>query len=283
MRTLLLTVVVLGIGLALITFGIPGVSAYALSSSTASYTKDGTRLPEVSARAWGVFDTDTGQLLFGNDVDGVRPIASVTKLMTAEVALDSLDLEATTTLSRRAITTEGRAGSLEAGEEYSIRELLFPLLLSSSNDAAEAIAEYADRNTFLTQMNETAEKIGMTSTAYGDPSGLSPSSVSSVADLAKLVAYLSHNQQYLLDISQLQNYVGQHTWHNVNKASAIETFRGGKHGYTDEAGRTLAALFEEQLFNGDTQHITIVLLGSEDLKSDVETLRSFLREHVAYR
>ena len=73
-----------------------------------------------------------------------------------------------------------------------------------------------------------------------------------------------------------------HTWQNVNKASALGTFRGGKHGYTDEANRTLAALFEEELSSGNTRDITVILLGSDNLLADIETLRSFVDAHLRY-
>jgi D-alanyl-D-alanine carboxypeptidase len=123
----------------------------------------------------------------------------------------------------------------------------------------------------------------MTHTIYDDPSGLSPKSVSSVNDLATLIRNVKENKEYLLDISRLQKYIGEkHTWHNVDKASAIDTFRGGKHGFTDEANRTLAALFDEELSSGNNRNVIIVLLGSDDLPRDIEILRTFLHTHVAY-
>lgn len=261
---------------------IPSI-AYEASYTVSSYEVDAAP-PRMSARAWGVFDTETGQLISGRAVTSVRPIASVTKLMTAHVALDLLSLDATTTISARAVATEGRLGRLKTGEVLSIRELLFPLLLESSNDAAEAIAEYGNRDAFLARMNATARELGLAATVFGDPSGLSPANVSTVADMAQFVEYLAHNQQYILDISSLPEYVGTaHTWHNVDTISEVETFHGGKHGYTDEADRTLAAIFEETASSGDTRKFTIVLLGSDDLQADVETLRAFVRGHVAYR
>lgn len=258
--------------------------AYKASYRVPGYAIDEATVPEVSARAWGVFDTDTGHLLLGKDVRSAYSIASVTKLMTAEVALDTFALDATTTLSRRAIATEGRAGALRAGEIFTVRELLFPLILSSSNDAAEAIAEYGARGTFISAMNATARKLGMWSTIYADPSGLSPANVASVEDLATLLRHIAHTRAYLLDISQMGDYVHpNHRWRNVNKVASVETYRGGKHGYTDEARRTLAALFDETLADGGTRHVAVVLLGSDDLQVDVETLRDFLHSHVAYQ
>jgi D-alanyl-D-alanine carboxypeptidase len=282
MRTLLVTALLLVVGLIYL---VP-IEAYELpfSDQNPSYTSDGTRPGAVSAKAWGIYDTETGELLFGKEADAARPIASVTKLMTASVALGTLPLEATTTLSKRAIATEGKAGGLKAGEVFTTRELLFPLILSSSNDAAEAIAEREGREKFLATMNAEARELGMTHTHYDDPSGLSPSSTSSVSDLAKLVSHLVREQPYLIDISQLDTYVGaSHTWKNINPASHVATYRGGKHGYTDEANRTLAAVFEEEVDSDAPRSFTIVLLGSDNLKTDIETLRGYLRAHLAYR
>lgn len=265
-------------------FFIPTAAYEVSSNQSPSYTTDGTKLSGVSARAWGVFDTESRQLLFGHNEDTAYPIASVTKLMTASVTLDTLLLEATTTLSRQAIATEGKAGGLTAGEEFSVRELLFPLILSSSNDAAEAIAEYEGRETFINAMNATAKKLGMNDTHYADPSGLSASSTSSAADLATLLEYLVREQPYLVDISKLDTYVGEeHSWKNINPASHVETYQGGKHGYTDEASRTMAALFEEDIAPDSTRTFTVVLLGSDNLKIDMETIRTYLRSHLSYQ
>lgn len=280
MRVILVTILLAVFGCLLIIQSI----AYTASYRVPGYAVDETALPEVSARAWGIFDADTGQLLVGKDVQSAYPIASVTKLMTAEVALDTLTLEATTTLSRKAIATEGRAGGLQVGEVFSVRELLFPLILSSSNDAAEALAEHGARDAFVSTMNATARRFDMLSTIYADPSGLSPFNVSSVADVAILLRHLADAREYLLDISRLQDYVyPNHRWRNVNKVAVIETYRGGKHGYTDEAGYTLAALFDEVLATGNTRSIALVLLGSDNLQTDVETLRGFLHSNIAYR
>lgn len=280
MRTIFSLVIVGILGFVLT---IPSFAQYDASYGEALYARDGSALPQVSAPAWGAFDSETGELLFGKDVHSVRPIASVTKLMTARVTLNTLPLDATTTLSRRAIATEGGAGELKAGEVMSIRELLFPLLLPSSNDAAEAIAEFDGRDAFLADMNETARNLGMSDTHYADPSGLSPQSVSSVSDLATLVHAVASTDPYLLDISRLGQYVGAtHIWHNADKISFLDTFRGGKHGYTDEADRTLAARFEEPLANGVTRTVIIVLLGSANLHTDVESVRTYLHEHVTH-
>ncbi len=253
-------------------------------SSERVYTIDLGVEPEVSARAWGVFDAATGNVLLAQNEREVLPVASLTKLFTADIALDTLALEASTTLSWRAVATEGRAGSLRAGEHMSVRELLFPLLIESSNDAAEALAEHSGRARFIEDMNAQADALGMDDTYFADPSGLSPQNVSTVHDLAIFIAHLSNNQPYVLDITSLPTYIGStHAWWNVNPLVNADTFRGGKHGYTDEANRTFAGIFNENFPSGTSAEISIILLGSDDLPRDIEAIRSFMRDHVNYR
>ncbi len=280
MRVLLITALLLGIGF----FLVSSDSVHDAISNERVYTIDVGVLPDVSARAWGVFDARTGEMLIAEDEKSVLPIASLTKLVTADIALDTLALEASTTLSWRAVSTEGRAGSLRAGEHMNVRELLFPLLIESSNDAAEALAEYSGRTTFIEDMNAQADVLKMEDTHFADPSGLSPDNVSTVHDLAIFIAHLANYQPYILDITSLPTYIGAaHAWWNVNPLVNAEAFRGGKHGYTDEASRTFAGIFVETFPSGTSAEISIIVLGSDNLPKDIEAIRSFMRDHVDYR
>ncbi len=278
MRFLILTLLAVSIGTSLMLVGsttsVTRAPRYAIAD---------TAMPEVSALAWGIFDTDTGQLLLAHNADEQYPIASVTKLMTAFVVLEDMDLAATTSVSWRAVNTEGRAGRLVANDVLFVRELLFPLLLESSNDAAEVLAEYFGRTDFINTMNARASMLGMRHTVYGDPSGLSPQNVSSVSDLATLLNYLAAYKRFPLDISLLQQYVGtEHTWWNNSPAMTLVGYRGGKHGYTDEANRTFAAIFATGFESGYEREITVVLLGSDDIVADIETLRGLVARFVHY-
>lgn len=236
--------------------------------------------PALTAQSWGLYDLETGERIAAHRSDEVHPIASITKLLTAAVAADAFVAGATTTVSHTAVATEGRAGSLAAGETLSLSELLFPLLLESSNDAAEALAEARGRDIFLGSMNFAAITLGMTGSTFADPSGLSPRNVSSADDLALLLRHLATTAPQLLDITRLSRYVDEERmWSNVNPVVADDGFVGGKHGYTPEANRTLAALFTEPL-GGQTRTLALVLLGSDDLRADVAALRAFATTHI---
>ena len=210
-----------------------------------------TDAPLVTAHAWGIFDLEDNELLIGENVDERLPIASLTKLVTAETALQTIELATTTEVSWGAVATEGRAGKLEAGETIQTRELLFPLLIESSNDASEVIAEYVGRKEFISAMNERVEVIGMPDTSFSDPSGLSKENISTVRDLQTLATHLDRSEPHVFDITRLPKYIGEnHTWWNNNKTSTYGGFLGGKNGYTEEAGRTQLAIFEQELSNG---------------------------------
>lgn len=238
----------------------------------------------ITASAYRIFDVETGEVFGDKNPLAVHEMASVTKLITAGTALSSSTIDASTTISWSAVATDGRAGNLEAGEKYRVRELLFPLLLESSNDAAEAIAEQHGRTKFISAMNEWVKESGMASTSVVDPSGLSARNVSTAEDLSKLLSYLVREQRHILDITTLPTYVGSHhTWQNNDPIVSSLGFIGGKHGYTDTAGRTIAVVFEERFRESDTlRPIGIILLDSDDLAKDVSVLREEFNRTVSY-
>lgn len=237
----------------------------------------------VGATAWLLFDAQTGEVIKAHNEQETLPIASVSKLIAAETALEHMDLAATTTISVTALSTEGRAGSFTLGDHLSVRELLFPLLLESSNDASAALEEAYLPEDFALAMNERAQELGMQNAVFRDASGLAPENRASADDLRVLLVYLFNARRHVLDITILPQYVGAlHEWHNNNPLAGQEGYLGGKHGFTDEAGRTFAGVFEERLLSGRSRPIGFVLLGSNDLRGDVGILRAYLRENVSY-
>lgn len=238
--------------------------------------------PNVTAASYIVFDASTGRVFGEREAYATHEMASVTKLITAYTALGTSTIDASTTVTWRAVSAEGRAGHLAAGKKYAMRELLFPLLLESSNDAAEAIAEANGRADFIAAMNERVYSLGMASTTVTDPSGLGRGNVSTAYDLMTLLRHLNTYGRHVLDITTLASYVGERqVWQNSDPLMALEGFMGGKHGYTDTAGRTIALIFEERFEGiGAVRSIGIVLLDSDDLAGDVAALRGEFRRSV---
>jgi D-alanyl-D-alanine carboxypeptidase (penicillin-binding protein 5/6) len=144
--------------------------------------------PKIRATGAILEDLDTGQVLFELKPNTRRPIASVTKIMTALVVLENLSVEDPVTVSGNAASQTGSILGLQRGERISVRNLLYALLLQSSNDAAVSLAEAAagsvDR--FLTSMNDRAHAIGLRHSRFYSPNGLDDRGYSTPADLARL-------------------------------------------------------------------------------------------------
>jgi serine-type D-Ala-D-Ala carboxypeptidase (penicillin-binding protein 5/6) len=241
-----------------------------------------TELPTISAPAYAIYDIESGEIFASRDIDTLHPIASVTKLFTAVAILEKFDPESTTTITWRDVAGEGEAGKLQPRQVYSYRELLFPLLLESSNDAADTLM-HATGDKLLPAMTSVALEYGAVHTSFGDASGLSPENVSTVTDLVAFSRAVGETYPFVYDIGQLSQYIGTYTgWRNNNPVAAADAYRGGKHGYTEAAGRTLVAQFAESFAAGD-RIIGYIILGSDDLKADTQTLRDFVHTSVLFQ
>jgi D-alanyl-D-alanine carboxypeptidase len=252
-----------------------------LPSHTPSFHSDAPSPALASARSYVVFDAVTGGIIASQNPDTAYAVASITKLPAAAAAQVVVPLEATTTVTWTDVAAEGRAGKLEPGQVYTYRELLFPLLLESSNDAAAAF-ERTYRDQVVTAMNEIATAYGASSTRFVDASGLSDRNVASARDLAALTTGLYAAHPYIFDITTLSQYLTEHTgWINNSPVATEAGYIGGKHGYTEAAGRTIVALFDEPFAAGRRQ-VGYIILGSSDLATDVAALREFVRTSVRF-
>ena len=224
---------------------------------------------ELTTDVWGIFDPETGEIIAGSNVGIEYPIASVTKLFTAESVLQSSKKGTTFTIVYSDVITEGRSGKLWYGDQVTPYQLLFPLLIESSNDAAEAIKrELADD--YTTAVAGIIQNLGLTHTTIADASGLSAKNISTVEDLSKFYANLRNIYPHIADITQLRTYVTEKTGYiNNNPARSFDSFTGGKHGYTTEADRTFVGTFSKA--DGERE-IGIVILHSDNLINDIGVL-----------
>lgn len=254
----------------------PGESQY-------YFVKDVSKKPIVSAEAYLVGDLDTGEVILFKNKDKKFPIASVSKLMTALVTRDVLNPEDVTQVSAKALSTYGENGDFHKGENIKIGDLLYPLLMESSNDAAEILAEHIGRDSFIRKMNQEAEKLEMTSTSYSDPSGLSEKNQSTVSDLFKLAGYLKQKNQDLYEITKKRSYNNKkHSWFSNNQFLHDDGYLGGKSGYIDEAKQTVISTFSLPLGESGSRPIAITLLRSNDRHSDVENIVKYLKKNIYY-
>jgi len=239
--------------------------------------------PKLSAKAYLVGDLNTGEVILAKNQDQKFPIASTSKLMTALVTSKLANPNETTKITKTALATSGQNGELRLGEKIKISDLIYPLLLESSNDAAEALALYFGRNSFIAKMNQEALALQMTSTSYEDPSGLTPNNQSTVSDMFKLAGYIEQQQPNLFKITTKNSYSTKaHSWSNISQFLKNDEYIGGKSGFTDEAKQTVVSLFNLPLSKTGSRPIAITLLQSSDRQNDVATLLKYLKKNVYY-
>ncbi len=257
-----------------------------LSATKAQYfyvNKDINGGPKISAKAYLVGDLNTGEVILSKNQDQKFPLASVSKLMTALVATEVTNVDDIVQVSKKALSTNGTNGELRLGEKIKTADLLYPLLLESSNDASEAIAEHFGRDSFISKMNEIASELKMNGTAYADPSGLSVDNQSTASDIFKLAGYLQEQKPELLKITTLRSYtIKKHSWSNISQFLRDEGYAGGKSGYTDPAKQTDVAIFNLPLGQTGLRPVAITLLQSNDRTKDVETIVKYLKKNIYY-
>jgi len=204
--------------------------------------------PSVSANNAILIEQSTGRVLFEKNAYEEESIASITKIMTAVLAVESGKMKEEATASRNAIYTEGSSIYLEQGEKMTIEDLVYGLMLRSGNDAAVAIAEHigGSEEGFVFLMNEKAKWLGMENTHFDNPHGLdSDSHYSSAYDMAKLMSYAMENEEFrkITGTDSYKSDQRSYSWQNKNKllTQYYDHSTGGKTGFTKKTGRTLVS------------------------------------------
>ena len=155
---------------------------------------------ETNAKAFILMDMDSGRVIAGKDVHYVQSVASISKIMTAIVAIENSDINKTITVGDEVLKAYGSGIYIRVGEKLKIKDLLYGLMLRSGNDAALAIsvAVSNDVDSFVKLMNEKAKEIGMKDTTFNNPSGLDEEkgNFSSAYDMALLMSYAMKNEEF---------------------------------------------------------------------------------------
>lgn len=233
-------------------------------------------IQNLSAKAAIVMDGDTGQVIFQKNADEKLPMASLTKLMTAVVVSENLNLEEKIKISQNAVAQDGTAGGLKAGEEFTAEDLMKVMLIVSSNDAAQAFQDYfAGINLDLIgMMNKKAEELGIKDTRFANAAGLDDEGHYSTArDLAKLASYvLKKNGSVLSIIAQKESTVrplNKNISHYLLSTNQLlqknnPEILGGKTGFTKNAQGCMISILKSGK--------VIVVLGSQDRFGETEKL-----------
>ncbi len=240
--------------------------------------------PEIDGTSALVIDTTNDKVLYSLNPHSRQSVASVIKIMTAVVALDHASPEKVIVVSERAARVGEDTMALEAGEKYTLKELLYGLLLPSANDAAEAIAEGVggDRETFITWMNEKAEYLGLTDTRCADPSGLSDpgdeNQYSTAYDLVVLTYYALHKYPLLeeivsteeFELAESPNHKYVYLWNMTNLLGIYPGVYGVKPGYNDYSGFCLVTACRR-----GSHDLLAVVLNSNDRRGDMRLLLDY--------
>lgn len=201
-----------------------------------------------SAECTVLMDLNSGRVLYAENARKVRSVASISKIMTAILAIESRKLDDMVLIGDEINEAYGSAIYIKQGESMKLRDLVYGLMLRSGNDAALAIAKYVSGSVddFVKLMNEKAKEIGMKDTTFNNPSGLDEDkgNYSTAYDMAVLTRYAMQNPEYQKIVSTKKHSVTTdkniYSW--TNKHKLLSTYKyttGGKTGFTEKARRTL--------------------------------------------
>jgi D-alanyl-D-alanine carboxypeptidase len=202
----------------------------------------------INASSAILMDIDSHRILYSKDIHNIRSVASISKVMTAILAIESGKLDEEVVIGEEINKAYGSGIYIKTGEKLKLRDLIYGLMLRSGNDAALAIANFVSKDTesFVKLMNEKANEIGMNDTTFNNPSGLDEEkgNYSSAYDMALLMSYAYKNDDFK-KITGTKKYtlktnMNTYVWNNKNKLlSSYKYTTGGKTGYTKIAKRTL--------------------------------------------
>lgn len=235
----------------------------------------------VSAQGAVLMEQKSGRILFEKDAHTKRRIASITKIMTAILAIESGKMNQFVKVSEQATRAEGSSVYLIPGEKIKLEDLVYGLMLRSGNDAAVAIAEYIGGSVdgFSLLMNQKAREIGMLNTHFANPHGLDDheNHYSTAYDMALLMRYAMENKTFQKISSTKVHRAPNPTenwdrvWKNKNRLlSKYKYSTGGKTGYTKLAKRTLVTTAKK----GDMELIAVTLNDGDDWNDHIAMYES---------
>lgn len=237
--------------------------------------------PDVSAASAVSYDLVTDQFLFEKNMKVKKPMASLTKIMTAIVALEHKKPDDRYAVRQSDLVGEDSMG-LEAGEMLSLKELLYGLILHSGNDAAEVLASNSTvgRDGFVDAMNKKVQTLGLTDTHFTNPTGLEGDGkqYTTVYDLMVMTRYALVNfplfneviATFSMDIPQTATHKEYYLENETNLLTTYPGVKGVKTGYTPEAGLCLVTYVEY----GDHKIIGVVL-NSENRRDDMKEILDY--------
>ena len=258
-------------------------------------TSFATETVNLNSKAAILVDNDSGKILYGkNENEKVYP-ASTTKVLTAILALEKLDLTSSVVVSKEAVNLPygSSNAALKQGEVISVKDLLYGLMLRSGNDCANVLAEAVSGSidNFVELMNDKLKQLGCTNSHFANAHGYHDDNhYTTPSDMMKILSYAIKNDNFvkiisttLYTIEKTNKTDSKRIYQNTNRliltkddsylSRYYEYCIGGKTGYTDEAGRTLVAYAKNGEKNLLIGIFNAPVLGSKDLRyTDAITL-----------
>lgn len=249
-------------------------------------------LPNIVSEYAILMDGKTGRVLYGKNENQEASMASTTKIMTLIIALENADKEDIVVVGKNATRAPKVKMNLKEGEEIRLLDLMYALMLESSNDAAVAIAEHVggDVETFCNMMTEKAKDIGAVNTSFKTPNGLDAEGHYSTAyDMALITRYALQNEEFInITNTPAADFRSSTTsYHFDNKNRLLTTYEGAngvKTGFTNKAGQCFVGSAKRD----DMQLISVVLAsgwndsGKEQKWTDTKRLLDFGFENYKY-
>lgn len=244
----------------------------------------------ISAEGGIVMDADSGAVLYGKNIHIPYFPASITKILTALIVIENCGLDETVTFSHNAVynvESGSSSAGLDEGDQLTVRDCLYAMLLKSANEAANALAEHAAGSieAFAAMMNAKAAALGCMDSHFNNPSGLNdPEHYTSAYDMA-LIAQAAFQNETFVEIDSTLYYdipptkrnpdgIRVYPGHRMLKKNVSQYYPGiigGKTGYTSLAGNTLVTCAER----GGMKLICVVLNGHQTHYTDTKALLDF--------
>ena len=242
-----------------------------------------------SATSAILMDTDNNRIIYSSNIHNVRSVASISKIMTAVLAVESGKLDDIVIIGDEIDGSYGSGVYISKDERLTLKDLVYGLMLRSGNDAALAIANYVGGSVdnFVKMMNEKAVSIGMKESTFYNPSGLDSSTMkgnySSAYDMAILTSYAMDNEIYK-EITKTKNYklkTNKNTYEWINKNKLLSTYKyttGGKTGFTEIARRTLVTTASKDGVN----LVAVTLNDGNDFSDHKNLFEEAFKEYTNY-
>ncbi len=236
--------------------------------------------PQISAKSALIYDTTSKQVLYSKNPQERLPMASLTKIMTAVIALENKRLDDAYVVKQDDLVGEDSMG-LSTGETLTLSDLLYGLILTSGNDAAEVLAEnFPGREFFIKAMNDKVKSLGLSDTNFTNPTGLEGDGkqYTTAYDLLVITDYAISNfplfdqvvSTFDYDIPYTVEHKAFYLENQTNLLTSYPGVKGVKTGYTPEAGLCLVTYLD---YGG--HKIIAVILGSDDRRGEMIELLDY--------